>query len=625
VNTNVSTDTAAATTTTTKEKIANVGEDAISHNPIEWKSLQEVPIIAWSLQSLSEAGSVAITKQPTTDNSAGSHKIGEEWTRCHSHNNQKIQHDILRLVLDVACRLERQIDRLKHLQATVQQIKINPCIELDPETARLRRLHELFYSNHQSVTDVDKFPISSSSSSSTLRLKRPYWWTYSQENQLQQELESAIKNIDNLLRLHQDTQSHAMDLYRHWTKKSFNDVCDDSCDNKILKARRLHKVCSEIHSRHALTIEQMSSLVIGLRPLVQPPSLYRTILDFLKARLMIQLLCDHITLIGKRLELEYESLPTDDVGEQGKGNGGGASRALQLQHRYNSTTSAATLRSSVGGAVSVQQDVKNIVDAAVNEASTMCEAHFLTRPPVYIVDAVLFDDDKDENMSQSQKPSETNQINATFIRPWLQYTLVETLKNALAVTIENPNPQCTHQKTKKNKSSCASRSTEGDDDGDDEEESLMTKNHCPVYISISQTEKDVLIHIMDQGGGFPQSVAQSTLFAFAQCHKQWDRLEDQQTYAATRSPLRGLGVGLSLSKMQMQKFGGDLVLRDRGSNSEASGELSRICKCENVQGVLIRGGSTRDGDCFDEWVMLERGVTATLRIPRDTTIVSSVY
>jgi hypothetical protein len=80
----------------------------------------------------------------------------------------------------------------------------------------------------------------------------------------------------------------------------------------------------------------------------------------------------------------------------------------------------------------------------------------------------------------------------------------------------------------------------------------------------------LLIHIHDQGGGISQqrrkqgkSIDVDSLFAFAQSRRKWDRLQDQQTYAMTRSPLQGLGVGLSMSRIMMRHLGGDLQLTDR--------------------------------------------------------------
>ena len=41
----------------------------------------------------------------------------------------------------------------------------------------------------------------------------------------------------------------------------------------------------------------------------------------------------------------------------------------------------------------------------------------------------------------------------------------------------------------------------------------------------------------------------------------WDRLDDQQTYAMPSSPMQGLGVGLCLSRLAMEHFGGTVDLK----------------------------------------------------------------
>ena len=62
-------------------------------------------------------------------------------------------------------------------------------------------------------------------------------------------------------------------------------------------------------------------------------------------------------------------------------------------------------------------------------------------------------------------------------------------------------------------------------------------------------------------------------FASSSADSRWDRLDEQQSYAMVRSPLQSLGVGLPLSRMLLQHFGGDLLLsnRDDGENGFASG------------------------------------------------------
>jgi len=85
--------------------------------------------------------------------------------------------------------------------------------------------------------------------------------------------------------------------------------------------------------------------------------------------------------------------------------------------------------------------------------------------------------------------------------------------------------------------------------------------------------KDLLnIRIMDQGIGLKD---EKRAFGFAQTasRERWDRLEEQQSYAAVRQPLGSLGVGLPLSKLMMRVFGGDLVL----SNRERRGDMDSGC------------------------------------------------
>ncbi len=63
-------------------------------------------------------------------------------------------------------------------------------------------------------------------------------------------------------------------------------------------------------------------------------------------------------------------------------------------------------------------------------------------------------------------------------------------------------------------------------------------------------------------------------FARSSSPKRWDRLEEQQSYAAVRQPLGSLGVGLPLSRLMMRAFGGDLDIsnnNDIGEEGEGGG------------------------------------------------------
>jgi hypothetical protein len=140
---------------------------------------------------------------------------------------------------------------------------------------------------------------------------------------------------------------------------------------------------------------------------------------------------------------------------------------------------------------------------------------------------------------------------ATLVKPWIHHTLVESLKNGMAVTVEQAGGVCQQPL--------------------DEDDNPATRG--PLCVTLEQTDFFLLIHVHDQGGGVCQqrrkrrkqgkSIDVDSLFAFAQSRRKWDRLQDQQTCAMTRSPLQGLGVGLSLSCVMMRHLGGDLQLVDR--------------------------------------------------------------
>ena len=66
-----------------------------------------------------------------------------------------------------------------------------------------------------------------------------------------------------------------------------------------------------------------------------------------------------------------------------------------------------------------------------------------------------------------------------------------------------------------------------------------------------------------------------------------------------RSPLKGLGVGLSLSRWHMRHFSGDLTLERRAEGA-----------------VRVRKDSGRRS----KWHVLGKGMTATIKIPKNASI-----
>ena len=367
-------------------------------------------------------------------------------------------HQLLPLVEDIELRLDRQFSLLNDLQDMIETMSTNRQIAI----------------------------VSGGSKGSTAtpgvvsaRGARPIWWTYQEEERLDSELDKIRKNLRDLRVLHRDTHQKCQHLVGQLQRNITATTC--TADAKLL-TQQMASCMAEVYARHALTMEPMAELVIGLRPLVQPPQLDRTIQAYLQSRLILQLLTDHV---------------------------------VQCIKKGNPT-----------GAVSTTTPISQVVSDAVTEAKHLCEAHFYIVPPIHVVS----DPPESENTDNNDDDS------ILLIQPWLQYTLVELLKNSMAVTVER-------QRTKH----------------DDNEQQL-----CSIHIQILDTSDEIQIEIIDQGGGLPDSRSPEELFRFAQASKIWDRLDHQTTYAMpTRSPLQGLGVGLFLSKLMMEQFGGRLELLNR--------------------------------------------------------------
>ena len=76
--------------------------------------------------------------------------------------------------------------------------------------------------------------------------------------------------------------------------------------------------------------------------------------------------------------------------------------------------------------------------------------------------------------------------------------------------------------------------------------------------------------IIDSGVGLTEK-GRLQVFHFAETSslRRWDCMEQQQSYASPQTvPLGGLGVGLPLSSMMMQMFGGDLLMGDKSGVSK---------------------------------------------------------
>jgi len=193
------------------------------------------------------------------------------------------------------------------------------------------------------------------------------------------------------------------------------------------------------------------------------------------------------------------------------------------------------------GAISLEADIVDVVDDAVTEAKHVCDANLGTAPEVHIR--------SDESIKNQDF------IPPPLIRSWLHHAIVEVTKNAMTSNIQ--------------------RWSYG-------QQSQCETPPC-VYISVakemaggSSNSGYLSMQIIDQGNGL-RNKEQAFGFARSSSQMRWDRLQEQQSYAAVRQPLGSLGVGLTLSRLMLRVFGGDLDLSNHGKGSEIdSGCTARL-------------------------------------------------
>ena len=394
-------------------------------------------------------------------------------------------------------------------------------------------------------------------------------------------LETIHKNIHSLQVLHRDTAHTCHQFYEQWprhqqdptTRTGTQSSSSSSSSSPTLTPLFCHQVgqaCKEIYARHALTIETVAEIVIDVRGILgtmveknhstamphkkenndtwtlqqrhqgtavrcRMASFQTIVTRFLQSRLMTQLLCDHVV----------------DCMMMASGSG--------------STSSGWTRPPKPHGAISMNVNVVDLVTSASIEARHLVETNFIPladhpqahapespEPPHILILGTLSDDDDDHH--HHYQPTSSAPITTTVVRPWLQYTLVELFKNSLALTME--------------------RNRRRDDE---------SSPYYPIIVHVSETDTHVHIDLHDQGGGLwwphpcrgddddnddDDDGRKEHWFEFATRRDKWDRMDDQQTYAMVSSPIRGLGVGLALSRLHMRQFGGDLMLKERTATIE---------------------------------------------------------
>jgi pyruvate dehydrogenase kinase 2/3/4 len=350
-------------------------------------------------------------------------------------------------------------------------------------------------------------------------------------------------NLRHLLRVHEDTLGRCLLLasrpvvFERWSGPD---------------QRAVASLAEEVRSRHAPGLERWAELA-SAGPEEGEAGRVEAVTRVLQRRLGIQLLCDQIVKLEKG-----------------------------------------------GNAVASECDVVAAVHEAYTEAAALCDSHWQAVPDLEIEVA---EDPPGTGGSADhgarREPEEFAAVRAAVIRPWLHHALVELFKNAMNASVlqalrrmnggtaASPGALSPTQLPHKLHDPLAEvprltvrvRATGAGGDGSKKE------GRC--------RPSAVVVDIQDRGVGLddesPPSVARMFLLGAAARppgRRRWDRLDVQQSYAAVRSPLHGLGVGLPLSRLMMRHFGGDLSLlgsrqggdRDDpgGGSSGAAGCLARI-------------------------------------------------
>ena len=181
------------------------------------------------------------------------------------------------------------------------------------------------------------------------------------------------------------------------------------------------------------------------------------------------------------------------------------------------------------GAVSIGADILDIVDDATTEAKHVADANLGNAPEVHITSAD----------GQFEPPP--------VIRSWLHHSIVEVTKNAMLSNVEKWDQQPSHKK-----------------------EPLPST----ILIDVSRDTDFMSIRVIDNGIGLNADRSETAFrFAASSTQKRWDRLDEQQSYAAVRQPLGSLGVGLSLSNLMMKCFGGSVSLNNNESEPGCTATL----------------------------------------------------
>lgn len=241
-----------------------------------------------------------------------------------------------------------------------------------------------------------------------------------------------------------------------------------------------------------------------------------------------------------------------------------------LQHHIESFRN----REGHSGILELDCSPAEILRRASKDAVMLCRATLGQAPPVLVHETL---------------PKGGGDGTFTYVPMHLHYMLTEVVKNACRAVTE--------------------RHAEGFDD-----------DLPPVRCQIVHGAEDVTIRISDEGGGISRARLQDIWkFTYTTCKKTpWEALHSRHGKPATAdsasNPLQrprpgaagvlaGYGVGLTLSRLYAQYFGGDLRLMSLdGYGTDVFLHLSRLgTHCENLPRVVLYSPSMRDSSAADAW------------------------
>jgi len=331
---------------------------------------------------------------------------------------------------------------------------------------------------------------------------------------IEREKKNIKKGLLNLEVLHADTFA----LTYHLLANDKPTLTRFSKADKSLIAATFEQV----RSRHGSTIENLADIVIGLKK-IDALSSSRNQSSHMIGNLSIQK-----TLI--------ESFLKERLGIQ-----------LLCDHYIGLN------KGKPGGGISVNCCFMEVLTDAILEAKHVCDANLGIAPDVCILSRSHSESIHDNDSHDSRNSAGDQHL--TLVRPWVHHALVEVLKNAMASSVERNLLQ----------------------------ESSSNNRVIPpsIYIRVKrQCDQFLTCEIMDQGVGFNNEadggIDKAFQFTQSSSGERWERLDEQQSYAMVRSPLGSLGVGLTLSQMMLNFFGGDLFLSCRSGGEQVEDDGSGL-------------------------------------------------